>query len=189
MTQSGTIVKAQTARARLSAGNVAFAAAGRSVARADAGLREQLVAEGQHPFAAVLACADSRVVPEDIFLCNLGELFVVRVAGNVAGDAQTASMAYAVEHLGVKLVVVLGHTHCGAVGAVLGGADEPALAALCEPIARAIGQERDERAATVANVRAAVEVLNGALSVAVAEEGVCVVGALYHTGSGEVEWL
>lgn len=73
----------------------------------------------QHPFAIVLGCADSRVVPELIFDQGVGDLFVLRVAGNVADDAVLASIEYAVEHLGTRLVVVLGHEKCGAVMAAI----------------------------------------------------------------------
>ena len=81
--------------------------------------RREQVAEGQHPFAAILCCADSRVPPEIVFDQGLGDLFVVRVAGNVADDEIIGSLEYAVEHLGVKLIMVLGHERCGAVRAAL----------------------------------------------------------------------
>jgi carbonic anhydrase len=81
--------------------------------------RRTQVAEGQNPFAAILCCADSRVPPEIIFDQGLGDLFVVRVAGNVVDDEILGSLEYAVEHLGVKLILVLGHERCGAVRAAL----------------------------------------------------------------------
>jgi carbonic anhydrase len=81
--------------------------------------RRAQVAERQHPFAAILCCADSRVPPEIVFDQGLGDLFVVRVAGNVADDEIVGSLEYAVEHLGVKLIMVLGHERCGAVRAAL----------------------------------------------------------------------
>jgi len=77
------------------------------------------LADGQEPFAVVLGCADSRVPVEVVFDQGLGDLFVVRVAGNVAEPTQIGSIEYAVEHLGVKLIVVLGHSNCGAVKATL----------------------------------------------------------------------
>jgi carbonic anhydrase len=73
----------------------------------------------QHPFAIVLGCADSRVIPELIFDRGVGDLFVIRLAGNVADDAVIASIEYAIEHLGTRLVVVLGHENCGAVKAAV----------------------------------------------------------------------
>lgn len=81
--------------------------------------------DGQKPFAVVLGCADSRVAPEIIFDQGSGELFVVRVAGNVVGPLERGSVEYAVEHLGVQLVVVLGHTGCGAVNATLSELENP----------------------------------------------------------------
>lgn len=76
--------------------------------------------QGQYPFAAILGCADSRVSPEVIFDQGQGDIFVVRVAGHVVGDFEVASLEYAIEHLGVSLVIVMGHEHCGAVKAALG---------------------------------------------------------------------
>lgn len=78
---------------------------------------------GQEPYAIILSCADSRVVPELAFDTGLGELFVVRVAGNVANTSSIASMEYAVAHIGCPLLVVMGHESCGAVTAAMGGGD------------------------------------------------------------------
>ena len=74
-----------------------------------------LAEHGQHPFAVVITCSDSRVAPEILFNCRLGDLFTIRTAGNVISDIEMGSVEYAVEHLHAQLVVVLGHTHCGAV--------------------------------------------------------------------------
>ncbi len=76
---------------------------------------------GQHPFAAILGCSDSRVSPELLFDQGLGDLFVVRVAGNIVDDAILGSLEYAVEHLGTRLILVLGHEKCGAVSAAIEG--------------------------------------------------------------------
>ena len=84
--------------------------------------RESLVG-GQSPYAIILGCADSRVVPELAFDAGLGELFVVRVAGNIANTSSIASIEYAVSQLGVKVIVVLGHESCGAVTAAINGGD------------------------------------------------------------------
>lgn len=87
--------------------------------------RRQAVVEAQHPFAVVLCCSDSRVPPEIIFSKRIGDLFVVRNAGNVLGDVTLGSIEYAVEHLGVPLVLVLGHEKCGAVTAAVKGGEAP----------------------------------------------------------------
>ncbi|MBL8555196.1 MAG: carbonic anhydrase, partial [Phenylobacterium sp.] len=108
--------------------------------------RRTEVAGGQHPFAAILACADSRVAPELIFDQGLGDLFTVRVAGNVVDDAVLASLEYSVIHLGSTLIMVLGHERCGAVRATadaLAGRGDPAdagtrIAALAGLIAPAV---------------------------------------------------
>ena len=82
-------------------------------------LKEKLVklAKGQTPYALIITCSDSRVVPEAIFQSDLGELFVIRTAGNVINEGELASVEYGIEHLHIPLVVVLGHTHCGAIHA------------------------------------------------------------------------
>lgn len=102
--------------------------------------RRQEMARAQHPFAALLACADSRVAPEIVFDQGLGDLFVVRVAGNVLDEeAILASLEYAVDVLGVSLVVVLGHQGCGAVQAAVAGTDAtPAILGLVRAIRPAV---------------------------------------------------
>ena len=86
--------------------------------------RRRALRAGQSPFAGILGCSDSRVPPELIFDLGLGDLFVIRVAGNSTGRAVLGSMEYAVSHLGVPLIVVLGHSDCGAVKASLSSGDE-----------------------------------------------------------------
>ena len=78
--------------------------------------RDELV-KGQHPEVLVITCSDSRVVPEIIFNCSLGDIFVIRTAGNVINEGELSTVEYAIEHLKVERIVVLGHTHCGAVHA------------------------------------------------------------------------
>lgn len=101
--------------------------------------RRKNTIESQDPFAVILSCADSRVVPELIFNTGIGELFVVRVAGNVANTSSIASIEYAVENLSTKLIVVLGHQNCGAVtAAIQGGKQGPNLDHLLAHIGPAI---------------------------------------------------
>ena len=85
--------------------------------------RQKELLGGQHPFAVILGCADSRVPPELLFDQGLGDLFVIRVAGNIVDDAILGSIEYAIEHLGTKLILVLGHEKCGAVSAALEGGE------------------------------------------------------------------
>lgn len=104
----------------------------------------QALANGQEPIATILACADSRVPPVDIFDMGLGDLFVVRVAGNVIGDHTLGSIEYSVEHLHTPLVVVLGHSSCGAVSAVANGANlEGHMASLGPAIQAAVKKVKD----------------------------------------------
>lgn len=107
---------------RLAAGNQRYVNDQTEGNGRDASRRGELVG-GQAPWAIVLSCADSRVAPEILFDTGLGELFVIRVAGNVANTSSTASIEYAVAHLGTPVIVVLGHQSCGAVGAALAGGD------------------------------------------------------------------
>ncbi len=121
------LLDAGKALERLKAGNARFVASKRTRSTDTSGDRQrraQLVKD-QHPLAAVLACADSRVSPEITFDRTIGELFVIRNAGNVTGPNVLASMEYAVEHLHVPLIVVMGHTGCGAVKAVNAAGDRP----------------------------------------------------------------
>lgn len=134
----GAATAADAVWADLMKGNERFRA-GRPRARRPAAARPDL-AKGQHPNTIVLGCADSRVSPELVFDQDLGDLFVVRVAGNVADPAALGSLEYAVEHLHSTLLVVLGHERCGAVLAALSGETmpSPSLAALVGKIKPAI---------------------------------------------------
>ncbi|MFY9719376.1 MAG: carbonic anhydrase [Candidatus Cybelea sp.] len=162
--------------------------------------RETLV-EGQAPFAAILACSDSRVIPNLIFERSLGDLFVARVAGNYPDDLVTASLEYTVEHLGTRLIMVLGHQGCGAVKAVYDAIETktqlpPHLATfqqLMSPgMAAVVHAHGSQDAAVEANARAAVKALVNSppvISRGVASGEVRVVGALYHLRSGAVTLL
>ena len=112
---------AETALAKLKEGNRKFVESSHTSMDTSRILRRHFKENGQHPYAIIISCSDSRVVPEVIFSAGIGDLFVIRVAGNVIDAHQLGSIEYAAEHLGTGLVVVLGHTDCGAVGAVLSG--------------------------------------------------------------------
>jgi carbonic anhydrase len=112
-------IPAAEALARLKDGNARFVADAPNLTVADAHLRRGDLIEGQAPFAIILGCSDSRVPLEVIFDQGLGDLFVIRVAGNVAGPSQVGSVEFAAAEFGTRLVVVMGHTGCGAVQATL----------------------------------------------------------------------
>lgn len=158
---------------------------------------EELYAYGQNPFAVVVSCADSRTVPEHMFMMGLGDLFVVRTAGNVVGPVELASVVYACEHLGVKLVLVVGHTGCGAIQATIEAFEhtdahaDGVMEPLTSPIARAIGNERDPYRASELNVRAGMAALASCpqLESLRQEDGLRIAGAVYHTHSGVVDFL
>jgi carbonic anhydrase len=163
----------------------------------DKKLRSELV-KGQHPIAAILSCADSRVPPELIFDEGLGDLFVVRVAGNVVDDAILGSLEYAAEHLHVPLIIVLGHSRCGAVQATInGGEPHTHIDTLCKAIKPAVVQARREKGDLLANavrdnVALAVKQLQTSKPILqkLQREGrLRIAGAVYSLDSGTVEYL
>jgi carbonic anhydrase len=160
--------------------------------------RQKALASGQNPHCAILTCADSRVPPEIVFDKGLGDLFDVRVAGNVAGDDELASLEYAAEHFDLPLVVVMGHTKCGAVEAAVKGGELhgklPGLIAAIRPaVDRSAGQPGDRLDNAIrANVENIVAQLRGSkpvLADLVAKKKVRVVGAVYAIETGKVDWL
>lgn len=187
---------------RLLDGNARFAAGGSQQQPPDpTRLRE--LADAQHPFATVLGCSDSRVPPELVFDQGLGDVFVVRVAGNVVGPEILGSLGYALEHLATPLFVVLGHEGCGAVHAALakrreGTAAHGPLAELIDAVAPALDEvdPRDRMAAQLqhaveANVRHTVRRLAAtpAGRDALAGDRIHIVGAVYELATGRVRLL
>ena len=146
---------------------------------------------GQHPHAIVIACSDSRVIPEVVFAAGIGELFTIRVAGNVLDRHQLGSIEYAAAHLHCPLIVVLGHTGCGAVGAALSGGCDGFIRYITDEILLAAGQERDPDKACRLNVLHAVETIRHEFKEhpEIPSAGLEVRGAIYDIRSGAVEWL
>ena len=179
------------ALARLKAGNERYLRARTSTSDISPELRAQTAAEGQRPYAIVLACSDSRVIPEAIFSANIGDLFVIRVAGNIVDNHQMGSIEYADEHLGCHLVVVLGHTGCGAVEAAIHHELTGNVKFIGDEIAQAIDGEKDEAAATLKNIEHSVQKIKDRRDVLLEDEefDLRIVGALYHTDTGLVEFL
>lgn len=112
--------------------------------------RDELV-KGQHPDTLIITCSDSRVVPEFIFNCSLGDIFVIRTAGNVINEGELATVEYAIEHLKVKRIVVLGHTHCGAVHACIKNEEGRYMDPILNRIKTNIGDICDETIAAREN--------------------------------------
>lgn len=160
--------------------------------------RRQIDQEGQHPYAVILGCADSRVPPELIFDEGLGDLFVIRDAGNVVDDEVLGSIEYAVEHLGVQLVMVLGHEKCGAVSAALKSDKAPGhmqkmIDSILPAIKEARGLPGDQvHNCVVANARHVafqIKTSEPILRLAVETNRIQVVAANYHLSTGQVEIL
>jgi len=160
--------------------------------------RQRELTTTQHPHATILSCADSRVAPEIVFDQGLGDLFDVRVAGNIAGDAEIASIEYAADHLGVPVLVVLGHQRCGAVTAATEPGEAPGhLPVLIAAIRPAVEQARGMPGDTIDNavrikVENVVRQLTGSqpvLAGLTAAGRLQVVGAVYSLDTGKIEWL
>lgn len=168
---------------RLSEGNRQY------IERCDQAVREDTAVNGQHPYAIVICCADSRVIPEQIFNVGIGELFVIRVAGNVLDKHQLGSVEYAAAHLHCKLVVILGHTGCGAVEAAVNGHGDGFISYITEDILEAVGEERDLLQACKKNVRHGVNRIQNEFHKHPENGDIDIRGAVYDVFTGKVEWL
>jgi carbonic anhydrase len=194
-------VSPDEALGRLKQGNAIFARGGASIALPTTARIAEL-SKGQKPFAVIVGCSDSRVGPELIFDCNLGELFVVRVAGSTVGQEGLGSIVYAVEHLGAPLVVVLGHTKCGAVGAAVDVATKHvdlhgALLNMVLPIMPAVLEAQEKHPAdlqdaairqNVRDVAARLKVADGLVAERIAEGRLKVVSATYDLMTAQVSF-
>jgi carbonic anhydrase len=202
------MITAEEALARLQAGNSRFVsdASGRQVL-ANQSRRNQLAA-GQEPFAIILGCSDSRVPAEIVFDQGLGELFVIRVAGNIVAPSQVGSVEFAAERFGTRLVVVLGHSRCGAILATLeelgepGRADRRNLRSIVDRIRASVEALLETelrhdpdalvRHAVRANIRASANHLrhgSEVLEKLIQQDGLSVVGAEYSLETGIVEFF
>ena len=183
----------------LMAGNRRFTGA-KVIRPHQAAARRVELAKGQNPPAIVLSCSDSRVPPEIVFDQGLGDIFVVRVAGNVVDDDVLGSIEYAVEHLGSSLIVVMGHQSCGAVKAVVdNAAADGHILPLVKHIAPVVAELKKKAdgcadpkslldASISANVKQSVKLLieDETLSKFIAEHKIKVIGARYQLDSGKV---
>lgn len=191
-------VEPAQALAKLREGNQRFVS-GKLMHPGQTTARRTELASVQHPFAIVLSCSDSRVPPEVIFDQGLGDLFVVRVAGNVLNDEGLGSIEYAVDHLGSRLIVVLGHQSCGAVKAARDtmaakGQAPGHIQSLVDAIEPAVaGTAKEDLEATIkANVKHVVDELRSSTPVlkAKVDSGeIQVIGSYYRLDTGEVTVL
>ncbi len=185
------MISAKEAKERLVKGNKTYLEAHTSIGDISLEMRKKTACDGQHPYAILVCCSDSRVIPEALFSAGIGELFVIRVAGNVLDNHQLGSIEYAAEHLGTKLIVVLGHTGCGAVNAAIKREKGRYIDYILQDVSYAIGDEKDEFKASCLNVQYAVEKVRHEFEIHPIEhdEGLKVVGAICHIENGHVEFL
>ncbi|SER01006.1 carbonic anhydrase [Lachnospiraceae bacterium NE2001] len=178
---------------RLIKGNEIYVSGNQNAGDVSLAVRQLTAKEGQHPYAIVITCSDSRVIPDAIFSAGIGELFVIRVAGNVLDNHQLGSIEYAFSHLDANVIVMLGHTKCGAVEAAMhshGGTDK-FIRYIIEDINEAIGDETDDYKATVLNVQHGVNIIEKAFHdhPDIEDDELDVLGAVYDIETGEVTWL
>ena len=188
-------MNAQNSLNRLKEGNARFVEDQLDGKLQNSSRRESLIG-GQVPYAIILGCADSRIVPELAFDTGLGELFVVRVAGNVANISSIASIEYAVANLGTKLIVVLSHQSCGAVTAAIGGGNNGHnlnhLLAHITPAIAALEGDANVNDVAKKNAELTVEDLNNRSEIienAIKNGDLKVVPAYYNLDSGKVDFL
>jgi carbonic anhydrase len=202
------VIPSVEALERLRAGNARFVTdSGRSLAHTD-GSRRAKLADGQEPFAIILGCSDSRVPAELIFDQGLGDLFVIRVAGNIVAASQIGSIEFAAERFSTRLVVVVGHSQCGAITATVDELREESatqsrnlqfivdqIRPSVEPLlATELRNDRDAlvKEAVRANIRASVNHLrhgSEVLEQLIQTNGLSIVGAEYSLETGVVEFF
>lgn len=201
------MIAAHEALDRLREGNRRFASDIRSIDAFPSRSRRQELATGQEPFAIILGCSDSRVPAEIVFDQGLGDLFVIRVAGNIVSPSQVGSVEFAAERFGTRLVVVLGHSSCGAILATLEEIGRPSEAQsrglhsivsrirpAVEDLASDLASDPAElvRQAVRANIRASADTLRHGSEILVQliqNDGLLVVGAEYSLETGVVDFF
>lgn len=188
---------------RLKDGNARYMAGKSIYGRIDAARRQETAAMGQKPYSTVLGCSDSRVPPEVVLDQGFADVFVIRVAGNVCGDSELASAEYGAKYLGTQLLVVLGHSQCGAVDGALKGAtlkgSLPKLIAMIQPAVDTTRKANPKLkgdalmdAAIESNVRLTMEsLLRGSqvLRDLIKKRQLKIVGAVRDIKTGEIHWI
>lgn len=202
------MIGATEALRRLREGNARFAANGRGDDDFAAGTRRVTLTKSQEPFAIILGCSDARVPAEIVFDQGLGDLFVIRVAGNIVAPSQVGSVEFAAERFGTRLVLVVGHSECGAISATLEELQRPSanqsrnLRSIVDRVRPSVegllqaGLRFDSpglaRQAVRANIRASVNHLRHGselLEQLMLKDGLLVVGAEYSLDTGVVDFF
>ncbi len=166
-------------------------------------IRLHALTDGQSPFAVVVSCSDSRIPPEIIFDQGLGDIFTVRTAGHVVGDLEMGSIEYAAEHLGAKLIIVMGHDNCGAIKTFIEHAHDNDVPGHIAQIVDAIKAEPEQHdllqcpgdpleRCTISHIRYVMQQLQTSdpiLAALFADGEITIVGAIYHIATGTVDFL
>jgi len=202
------MIAATEALKRLQEGNERFVAGFRSSSSRPSQRQRDKLVGGQHPFAIILGCSDSRVPAELVFDQGLGDLFVIRVAGNIVAPSQVASVEFAADHFATRLVIVMGHSHCGAVTATIEELKRPAasrsqnmhaIVGRIQPSIEALMETElaDDYDALLeqairANIRSSANHLRHGSTVLeelIQTKGLLVVGAEYSLETGKVDFF
>lgn len=183
--------KGAQALMRLKEGNRRYLEEEKNISYLGKEQREYLAKDGQKPYAVILTCSDSRVPPEHIFSAGLGELFVIRTAGHLVDWNTLGSVEYGITGLGVSLVVVLGHTKCGAVRAALSGTAQGAVAKIAERIAQGLHGETDPYLCEVEHTKNSLKKLEESETLAplLRAGNVTMIGAMYDIETGQVTFF
>ena len=172
-------------------GNQTYLDACRNPAVISPTVRRETTRNGQHPFAVVLTCSDSRVPPEHIFSAGIGEIFVVRTAGNVVGDFELGSIEYGTQHLHASTVLIMGHSHCGAVSAALSGHADGYIEDVIHEIQLGLHGATNENAAIYNNIlHSKRRVMESAIIRELVRTGkLAIVCAKYEIDTGKVKFF
>ncbi len=171
--------------------NEQYVSSGKMSGDVSSEIRKDTAENGQKPYAVVITCSDSRVPAEHIFGAGIGELFVIRTAGNVMGEYELGSVEYGAEHLGCKLVLVLGHTNCGAVQATLEGGGHGNIKSITDEIAQCLTEGCTASEAEILNVENSIQRIESTeiMQELIRDHGVEVKGAIYDIKTGTVSFL
>lgn len=176
---------------RLTKGNSLFLNGTSNSGNTSREVRHLTALNGQTPYAIVVTCSDSRVVPEHIFNAGIGELFIVDNAGNVISDFDLGSIEYGAEHLHSDTIIVMGHTGCGAVAAAIENNAHGYMKKVTNEIRSGIGNEKDPAKAEIQNVEHSIkQIMKSEIIAGLVNAGkLTIKGAIYDTDAGDVEFL
>lgn len=176
---------------RLTKGNSIFLSGTSNSGDTSKERRRLTVEKGQSPYAIIVTCADSRVVPEHIFNAGIGELFIVDNAGNVISDFDLGTIEYGAQHLHADTIIVMGHTGCGAVAAAIENKAYGYIKKLTDEIRHGIGNEDDPTKAEILNVKHSIQqIMKSEVITSLIKDGkLTIKGAIYDTSAGDVEFL